>query len=53
MFRAIGVVIIIYSLSIMLDSAFNAFESATVSVLSTVEVAADISAEQLQKIEKE
>ena len=49
MFRAIGIVIIIYSLSVLLSGAFHSFESATIAVLETVETAAHVSTIQLEK----
>lgn len=47
MFRAIGTVIVLYSISHMLSGAFHSFETATIAVFETVETAAQISEQQL------
>ena len=50
MFRAIGFVIILYALSQMMSSTFQAFESASVAVFHTLETAAVVSEEQMQQM---
>lgn len=50
MFRAIGFVIILWSLHSFFGNVFTAFESAVIASLQTVEVAAIISQEQMQQI---
>jgi hypothetical protein len=49
MFRAIGLVIIIYGLSIMLSDAFVAFELAAVATFNTLETAAVVSKETIEE----
>jgi len=49
MFRALGIVIILYALSTMLSGAFHSFETATIAVFETVETAAHVSKVQLEK----
>lgn len=50
MFRAIGTVIILVAISHLLNDAFNSFESATVALFETVETAATVSTEQLERV---
>lgn len=50
MFRAIGTVIVLYALSQFFNQTFLAFESTAVAVLGTVETAANVSTEQLEKV---
>ncbi len=47
MFRAIGFVIILYSITQMLAEPFQAFEDAVVATFQVVEVAATVSERQL------
>lgn len=48
MFKAIGLFISLYALSIYFGNAFISFERALVAMFETVEVAASVSQAQLQ-----
>ena len=47
MFKAIGVVIVIYAISQMMSSTFTAFNNALTATFETIEVAADVSKAQI------
>ncbi len=50
MFKAFGTVIVLYALSSFFTTAFASFENALVAVFATVETAADVSTEQIERI---
>ncbi len=50
MFRAIGFIIIIYGLSVLLNDAFVAFESATVATFNTLQTAALVTEVQISTL---
>lgn len=51
MFRAIGILIILWGLSTFFTASFNAFDRMLTAVFSTVEVAAEQSETQIQSLE--
>ncbi len=48
MFRAIGLVILIYFISVMLSDAFSSFERAAVATFDTIEAAALVSKTEIE-----
>ncbi len=50
MFRAIGIVLIIWFLSTQFSSTFSALDNAATATLNTVETAAILSQENMEKI---
>lgn len=51
MFKAIGLFISLYALSVFFAEAFPAFENAAVATFETIEVAAEVSQLKLRTIE--
>lgn len=51
MFRAIGIVIILYALSQFFSAAFVAFERAAVATFGAIEAAAVVSKENVRTLE--
>jgi hypothetical protein len=43
MFKSIGLILVLYALTQMMSTTFNAFENALVATFETVEVAAQVS----------
>lgn len=50
MFKAIGLFISLYALSVFFGEAFPAFEDAAVATFETIEVAAEVSQVKLQEL---
>ncbi len=47
MFRALGIVIVLYAVTQLMSSTFQAFEEAAVATLETIEVAAAVTQERM------
>lgn len=50
MFKTIGTIFLLYAISQMLPSSFGAFDRATTATFTAVEIAANVSQEQLREI---
>lgn len=48
MFRAIGIVIILYAIANMMNPAFESFQDATVATFGAIETAAEVTSQQLE-----
>ena len=48
MFRAIGIVIILYAIANLMTPAFNSFQAAAVATFGAIETAAEVSSKQLE-----
>jgi hypothetical protein len=52
MLKAVGTVIVLYAITQMMSSSFNAFEGALSATFKTIEVAALVSQAQLNEVTK-
>ena len=49
MFRAIGIIVIIYAISVMLSDSFDAFDGAATAAFQAIESAAVVSKTEIEK----